>query len=71
HRDLKPANVLFTASGRPLLVDFGVAQLLDVETLTRTHMLVGTPAYMAPEQVRALREEIGPRTDVYALGAIL
>jgi len=72
HRDLKPENVLLADSdaGGPIVTDFGVAKFLDRATrLSRTGSLVGTPAYMAPEQL--LGEPITPQTDVYALGAIL
>ncbi|MBI3855918.1 MAG: serine/threonine protein kinase [Planctomycetes bacterium] len=72
HRDLKPANILVTASGEPKVGDFGLAHLLETRTeLTRTGTALGTPLYMAPEQVEARSEDISPRTDVYALGAIL
>ncbi|OWK45336.1 serine/threonine protein kinase [Fimbriiglobus ruber] len=73
HRDLKPSNVLIAADGTPKVSDFGVAKFLDEDRaeLTRTDMVVGTPAYMAPEQTTGKGGEIGPRTDVYALGAIL
>ncbi len=70
HRDLKPANVLFDEQGRPRLVDFGLARLDDGgASLTATGALLGTPAYMAPEQVHGRRADA--RTDVYGLGATL
>jgi serine/threonine-protein kinase len=72
HRDLKPANILVTPAGEPKVGDFGLAHLLETRTeLTRTGTAVGTPLYMAPEQVEARSGDISPRTDVYALGAIL
>src|SRR5690606_5594775 len=69
HRDLKPANVLFDAAGRALLTDFGLAKGVGERSLTQTGDLLGTPAYMAPEQ--ALGRPLDARADVYALGAIL
>src|SRR5688572_11601870 len=72
HRDLKPANILVTAAGDPKVADFGLAHLLDSSAeLTRTGSTVGTPLYMAPEQVEGRGGDITPRTDVYSLGAIL
>jgi serine/threonine protein kinase len=68
HRDLKPANVLL-GPDHPLISDFGIAQAFDSTQITATGMVVGTAAYMAPEQV--LGEEVGPPADVYALGLVL
>jgi tetratricopeptide (TPR) repeat protein len=70
HRDLKPANILLTAAGEPKVSDFGLAHDAGGE-LTPSGARLGTPLYMAPEQVAGRAEEISPRTDVYALGAIL
>ncbi len=72
HRDLKPANLLIGANGRPLITDFGLAKRLveDVE-LTRSGAILGTPAYMSPEQAAGRRGTITTATDVYGLGAIL
>jgi tetratricopeptide (TPR) repeat protein/predicted Ser/Thr protein kinase len=72
HRDLKPANILIGADGEPKVADFGLAHLAESETaLTRSGAVLGTPQYMAPEQVLGQVREITPRTDVYALGVIL
>jgi WD40 repeat protein len=72
HRDLKPGNVLLTPNGVPKVTDFGLAKTVDVDLkLTRTGDLLGTPAYMAPEQALGQRSRIGPWTDIYALGVIL
>ncbi len=72
HRDLKPANVLLTGKGSPKVVDFGLAKFLDDDPgLTRAGAIMGTPSYMAPEQAEGQIAQIGPATDVWALGAIL
>ena len=76
HRDLKPENVLLRAQdGAPLLTDFGLARQLTegegLAAMTRTGQWLGTPGFWAPEQALGRREEIGARTDVYGLGALL
>ncbi len=68
HRDIKPSNIMIGADDRVKLVDFGVARLVDVD-VTRTGDQVGTPAYMAPEQIRG--GPVDARTDLYGLGATL
>ncbi|MGQ9888591.1 MAG: serine/threonine-protein kinase [Aggregatilineales bacterium] len=70
HRDIKPANILITAEGHPLLADFGIAKLAEGDArLTATGGLIGTPAYMAPEQVQGL--QVGPSADIYSLGVVV
>ncbi|GIX05424.1 MAG: hypothetical protein KatS3mg114_1293 [Planctomycetaceae bacterium] len=72
HRDLKPHNVIIDTEGHPHILDFGLAKWTAEENpLTHSGEIVGTPNYMAPEQVRGETRLIGPPTDVYALGAIL
>ena len=71
HRDLKPDNVVFTESGIPKLVDFGVARAAGMSRITHSGAMLGTPAYMSPEQALGVRDEIGPKSDVYGLGTVL
>jgi WD40 repeat protein len=72
HRDMKPANVILRPDDEPVLVDFGLARALDQESgLTLSGEVVGTPAYLAPEQIEPGRGAIDRRTDVYALGVTL
>ncbi len=68
HRDIKPANILVDYAGRPRIVDFGIARLSS-STMTRTSMTLGTPSYMAPEQIAG--QKVDKRADIFSLGVIL
>jgi tetratricopeptide (TPR) repeat protein len=69
HRDIKPANVLLPTTNRPVLSDFGIARLLGETGLTSSGQMIGTPAYMSPEQGMGQRGDA--RSDIYALGIVL
>ncbi|MFG2843612.1 serine/threonine-protein kinase [Kitasatospora sp. NPDC048296] len=68
HRDLKPSNVLLSDDG-PRVIDFGIARALDGASITRTQTVIGTPGYMAPEQIAG--EQITPACDLFSLGRVL
>src|SRR6266542_1175052 len=72
HRDIKPSNILLDVDGRPVLADFGIARLVQGEgdaNLTAAGMIMGTPAYMAPEQLTGQLPDA--RADIYSLGVVL
>jgi tetratricopeptide (TPR) repeat protein/tRNA A-37 threonylcarbamoyl transferase component Bud32 len=72
HRDGKPSNILFDAANRPRLVDFGLAKREAGEiTMTQDGQILGTPAYMSPEQARGESHRVDGRSDVYSLGVVL
>lgn len=73
HRDLKPSNIILTAGGEPILMDFGLARRGDDSDvrLTQQGAVLGTPAYMAPEQARGDSDSVGPACDIYSLGVLL
>jgi serine/threonine-protein kinase len=71
HRDLKPGNILLDEADRPYVTDFGLAKAFGDASLTRTSVVAGTPCYMSPEQAAGRLRDVGPRSDVYSLGAIL
>lgn len=69
HRDIKPANILFDEAGVAYVHDFGVAKRLRSETITRADVIIGSPAYLSPEQIKKM--VISPQTDIYILGVAL
>jgi eukaryotic-like serine/threonine-protein kinase len=71
HRDIKPENVFLTTRGLVKLMDFGIARLLDSAQATATGALLGTPAYMPPEQANGRNKDIDARSDVWSVGALL
>lgn len=72
HRDVKPANIMVDEKGTPLLMDFGLARLRESEAkLTHDKTVLGTPAYMPPEQAAGRHSEVGPLSDQYSLGVVL
>lgn len=73
HRDLKPTNIMINRRNQPIVMDFGLARHEGNtdETLTQQGQILGTPAYMPPEQVTGQLEDMGPGSDIYALGVIL
>lgn len=71
HRDIKPANIVMDHEAEPVLLDFGLAvQESEDPRITKSGTILGTPAYMAPEQVQGAQHRSGPASDIYALGAI-
>jgi hypothetical protein len=72
HRDIKPQNIMIDDQGRPQIMDFGLAKRLDQDSKTTLEgALLGTPAYMSPEQARGEIDKVGPASDQYSLGAVL
>ncbi len=74
HRDLKPGNIMIDGKGEPIVMDFGLARKVhreETSRLTQSGMIVGSPAYMSPEQVEGEPDKLGPAADQYSLGVIL
>src|SRR5260370_32868978 len=68
HRNLKPQNIMVENTGRVVVMDFGIAHSMEGAGVTSTGMLVGTPAYVSPEQAKG--EKVDPRSDIYTLGIV-
>ena len=72
HRDLKPDNIMIDHDGEPVVMDFGLARKVDDEVqITMAGKVIGTPAYMSPEQVEGDSAKVGPATDIYSLGIVV
>lgn len=72
HRDLKPENVMFSETGIPKIMDFGLARFVGMgSAMTRKGQVIGTPAFMSPEQATAADPNVGPATDIYPLGVMI
>ena len=71
HRDLKPANIVMNQRGTPIIMDFGLAAVENSDRVTTDNQLLGTIRYMSPEQISGSRDDVGPHSDIYSLGATL